>query len=99
MLRSHVTMSVGSAIGKLLSKGDGDLLGQLNADHHQHECGSEEHDGDGNIHKEAQHTLFGKKAEGLGDCLGFLFLGSHVYFFSECLINSISCFRRSSSTT
>jgi hypothetical protein len=30
--------------------------------------------------------LFGKEAEGLGNGLGVLFLGSHVYFFSECLI-------------
>ena len=92
-------MSVGSVIGELLSKGDGDLLSQLNAQHQHHKGGSEEHDGDGDIHEEAQHTLFGKEAEGLGDGLGVFFLGSHVYFFSECLINSISCLRRSSSTT
>ena len=76
-------MSAGSFIGELLSKGNGDLLSQLNAQHHHHECRPKEHHGDGNIHEEAQHTLFGKEAEGLGDGLGILFLGSHVYFFSE----------------
>jgi len=67
----------------LLSKSNGDLLSQLNAQHHHHEGRPKEHDGDGNIHEEAQYTLFGKETEGLGNGLGVLFLGSHFYFFSE----------------
>jgi hypothetical protein len=43
----------------LLSKGNGDLLSQLNAEQDHHECRPKEHECDGDIDEESQRTMIG----------------------------------------